>query len=193
VTKSIVITGKALVGLLLGPALLGTAVIAAAKPQPKSKRESVYTNLLGKNCIQTIDQELHCKGLNGWQLEIADEGNIINFRILRPSESNAVLELIGRGLGEKAEWRGTRRRNGFTADAMIVRMRPVEDDDTISSLLYIVKLQASEACLSGIIDIKVNKNANALAQAAADNLPDICSPNPRVIGQSSAATAIFGG
>jgi hypothetical protein len=157
-----------------------------------AKRESRYTDISGKDCLGGAEGMFSCTGIGGWRIGISDEGNIIQVRVAKGKADAKALELTGRGLGEKAEWRGTQLRKGFRADALIVRMRPVEDDDKQSSLLYIVKLNPAGPCLSGLVDAKANRDANALARVAADKLPDICDPAPQVYGQRSAATDMFG-
>jgi hypothetical protein len=172
--------------------VLAAAALVIPTAANAGKRESVYSDMSGAGCTGTADEEFGCKGPSGWWLEIADEGNIIELKVYRKATPAGALQLVGRGLGEKAEWRGTRSKRGFTPDALIIRMRPAEDDGQISSLLYVVKLQANSACLQGIIDAKVNTAANAVARAAADKLPDSCGTNPRVYGERSAATDAFG-
>jgi hypothetical protein len=184
-------SGHSLSAIIVGAMLIAAPPVSSAKDQPKPKRESVYTNLDGKPCIMVDDIEQHCDGVGGWKVEIADTGNVIQFRILRPSVSNTVLELNGRGLGEKAEWRGTGSRAAFAPDAMILQVRPIEEDDQISQLLYVLKLGEAEACLSGIVDARANKNPNQLARAAADLIAEPCGPVPKVFGNISKATSLY--
>jgi hypothetical protein len=172
-------------------AALAAATLALPTAAEAGKRQSVYSDMSGAGCTGTPEDAFGCKGPSGWWLEIGDEGNIIEVEVSRKGQKGG-LRLVGRGLGDKAEWRGTRSKQGFTPDALIIRMRPAEDDGQISSLLYVIKLQANSACLQGIIDAKVNTAANAVARAAADKLPDSCGTNPRVYGERSAATDAFG-
>jgi hypothetical protein len=169
-------------------ALLTIAVQAEAA----AKRESRYTDISGKRCSSGGEGVFSCPGEDGWRIDIADEGNIIQIRVAHAGAGGEPLELTGRGLGEKAEWRGVRLRKGFRADALIVRMRPGEDDLLDSSLLFIVKLNAGGACFSGLVDARANANANRLVRAAADKLTDICDPYPQVYGKRTAATDAFG-
>ncbi len=175
------------VAMFVMTALLATPALPAAK----IKRANAFTDISGKNCVHDQDGALLCKGLNDWQLEIADEGNIIQLRIWRKSAPNTILEFTGRGLGDKAEWRGIQSRAGFTPDALIVRMRPVEDDLMNSSLLYVIRLNPQEACFSGIVDARANADANKLARGAADALTGVCDPHPQVHGKRSKATDLF--
>lgn len=173
-------------------AMLCFALSTPAVPVEAAKRESRYTVISGKGCLGKGEGAYLCNGLGGWQIDIADEGNIIQIRIAGAGTSGEALELTGRGLGEKVEWRGTRSRKGFRADALIVRMRPVEDDLLDSSLLFIVKLNPAGACFSGLVDVRANPDANALARTVADKLPDVCDPVPQVYGKRTAATDGFG-
>jgi hypothetical protein len=173
--------------LIAAAALLATPVL----PAVKAKRANAFTDISGKKCVSDQDGALLCKGLSDWQLEIADEGNIIQLRIWRTSAPNTILEFTGRGLGDKAEWRGMQTREGFSPDALIIRMRPVEDDLLNSSLLYVIRLNPAEACFSGLVDAKANGNAHALARSAADKLPGTCDPHPQIYGKRSKATDLF--
>lgn len=157
-----------------------------------AKRESIYTSTLSEGCAYHVEEEMRCKGASGWNLDISDEGNIITVGVDRPGTTEESLVLTGRWLGDMAEWRGTRSRKGFRADALIVRMRPPEEDEHNSSLLFIIKLNPAGACFSGLVDARANPDANALARAAADKLPDTCDPYPVVYGKVTAATIMFG-
>jgi hypothetical protein len=183
---------KAVSAAVLCMALWATPISSAVKKPPKSKIASVYTDLMNPpSCAGERDGDLTCKGLDGWIFDISDTGNVIFVRIGRPAETNTMLELIGRSLGEKAEWRGVKTGKNFRPGALILRMRPSEDDGQISSFIYILKLQGREACVSAVIDAKANAKANELARAAADKLPDSCSSTPRVVGEGGAAAAAF--
>ncbi len=181
--------------VMLSSALLAIVCLATAPlwSAPKATRESAYTDISGTDCKGSEDNDSSCigVGLQGWELEIMDEGNIIQLAIYRKGQRSEALLLTGRGLGDKAEWRGTRSQKGFRPDALIVRMRPVEDDDRFSSLLYIVKLNPRNACLSGLVDAKANREANGLARSAADKLPDTCPVVPRISGVNTDATFPF--
>jgi hypothetical protein len=174
--------------------VIGVALfaLASASPAAKTKRESIYTSTVNTGCSDNVENEMRCSGADGWYLDISDEGNIITVGVGRQDLTKEPLVLIGRSLGDKAEWRGIRSRKSFRTDALIIRMRPVEDDETTSSLLFIVKLNADGACLHGIVDAKTNREANALARTAADKLPDVCEEYPQVYGKASGATAMYG-
>lgn len=173
-------------------ALLAASIAVPSASAAKAKRESVYTSTVNTGCAEHIPEEMRCKGSGGWYLDISDEGNIITMGVDRAGTTEEKLVLTGRSLGEKAEWRGTRSRKGFRPDALIVRMRPPEDDGQDSSLLYIIKLNPAGACFSGLIDARANADANVLARTAADKLPDVCDPYPQIYGKPTAATAMFG-
>jgi hypothetical protein len=180
---------RIVMGLLAAAAFLTSN---AAVPAYKAKRSSVYTDITGKDCENPMEGELLCPGRSGWRLEIADSGNIIYLRILRGSAPDVTLEIQGRGMGDKVEWRGTRSGASFRADALIIRLRPLEPDEQMSSILHIVKLNAAGACLSAIVDAKGNRNANALARTAADRPVEACEPYPQIFGKQTAATALYG-
>jgi hypothetical protein len=173
--------------------LLMAALLAVpASSAGKSNRHSIYTGTVDVGCTNLIPEEMRCKGAGGWYLDISDEGNIITIGVGHAKATGEPLVLTGRALADKAEWRGTRGRKGFRPDALIFRMRPVEDDLLDNSLLYIIKLNPSGPCFSGLVDARANPDANALARIAADTLPDVCDPYPQVFGKATAATAMFG-
>jgi hypothetical protein len=173
-------------------ALAALATATAATPASKARRESIYTGTVNTGCADRIPEEFRCKGAGGWYLDISDEGNVITVGIDREGTTGEPLVLNGRSLGDKVEWRGTRGRRGFRPDALIIRMRPPEDDEHNSSLLHIIKLNPAGACFSGLVDAKANADANALARTAADKLPDVCDPYPVIYGKATAATALYG-
>jgi hypothetical protein len=166
-----------------------TACLAfAAQQASASTRESIYTADAGTVCAAESKPKARCKSADRWRLGINDTGNIIWLEVYLGKRPDEPFSIIGRGLGEKFEWRGTRSRKGFRPDALIVRMRPQEADDMQSSLLYIIKLNSPVPCLSGIMDAKATPNANAMARVAADKLPDGCDAKPTVYGQRSEVT-----
>jgi hypothetical protein len=170
----------------------GLVAVATALSAAKTKRESVYTDMVNVGCVKNAEYEIRCNGAGEWYLDIGDEGNIITVGVGKAGLKGEPMVLTGRSLGDKAEWRGTRSRRGFNPDALIVRMRPVEDDEQNSSLLFIIKLNPNGACLHGLVDAKVNANANMLARSAADRLPAACEDYPQVYGKASGATSLYG-
>lgn len=163
----------------------------------KNSRNSYYSNLEGPVCQDTDAQgSFRCAGLgswgaSGWYVDINDEGNIITTAIAQYDSKAEALTLMGRGLGEKAEWRGNGTGRYFKADSVIVRMRPVEDDAQISSFLFVSRLQPKGACLIAIVDAKANKDANILARNAADNMAMKCGKAAVVMGIKTEATTAF--
>jgi hypothetical protein len=147
-----------------------------------------YTDMTGTDCTDIGLGELRCKGADGWVLDIADEGNIIELFLRRSGSDNTELRLMGRGLGDRAEWRGVHKSGDFKPYAMIVRMRPVEDDSANTSLLFVVKLTGAKACVRAVVDATANRNANILARKAADNQLKLCGEIPEIMGRRSAAT-----
>lgn len=173
-------------------AAVALLVFPVPVPAAKTKRTSVYTDLTGQDCENPAEGELRCPGHNGWRLDISDSGNIIYLKIYRAEAAETVMEIQGRGMGDKAEWRGIGSGNSFRPDALIIRLRPLEPDEQMSSILHIVKLNAAGACLSAIVDAKANRYANALARTAADRPAEACEPYPQIFGKQTAATALYG-
>jgi hypothetical protein len=164
--KSWMIMAIAVVVLVAGWAMAATL---------KNGRYSFYSELDGPACQKNGGEgSLRCPGLgkwgiSGWYVDINASGNIITASIAQYDSKAGGLTLTGRSLGQKAEWRGSGAGSYFEADSVIVRMRPVEDDDRISSILIVSRLKPKGACVIAIIDAKANKDANVLAQRAADN------------------------
>jgi hypothetical protein len=157
----------------------------------KSARISQYSDTVSNgSCVSLKNEDWRCygpQGKKGWMLDISDTGNVIFTTVRHASAPEKGLALNGRSLGEKVEWRGQQKAGVFQADALIVRMRPSEDDGQISDLLWVVKLNKTGSCLASVVDAKANKEPNTLARVAADKLPDICGAKPRFSGVSSAA------
>ena len=175
------LTATATAGLLLA----GIAVPVGAAVRASAIR---YTDMTGADCIGAEEGALRCKGAGGWILDIADEGNIIELSIRKSGSSVSKLSLTGRALGDKAEWRGGHVGAVFRPYAVIVRMRPVEDDMLSSSLLFVIQLNKDTACLQAVVDARANDNANVLARTAADSRAKPCDAHPEIIGRGSAAT-----
>jgi hypothetical protein len=141
----------------------------------KNGRYSYYSDLDGPACQDNGGEGLlRCPGLgkwgaSGWYVDINDGGNIITASIVQYDSKAEGLTLTGRGLGQKAEWRGSGAGRYFKADSVIMRMRPVEDDHRISSVLIVSRLKPRGACVIAVVDAKASKDANVLAQRAADN------------------------
>jgi hypothetical protein len=172
-----------LVGLLVA-----TTIEAATQ---KAVRTSQYSDT-GNNgtCVESADETWRCYGPQGkksWILDITDEGNVIALMVHHANTSVKNMTLYGRSIGEKAEWRGQKKAGSFQADALIVRMRPAEDDGQVSELLWVVKLNKTGSCLATVVDAKANKEPNVLARAAADKLADACPVKPSISGVSSPA------
>ncbi len=158
--------------------------VGAAARSPATR----YSDMTGADCSGAGDGALVCNGADGWTLDIADEGNIIELAIQKSGSTQTALRLIGRGLGDRAEWRGGQVGGVFRPYAVIVRMRPVEDDVLNTSLLYVIKLNKSAACVRAVVDATANRNANILARKAADNQATPCNAHPEIVGRGSAAT-----
>jgi hypothetical protein len=173
-------------------ALLGLFVMGATDAAiPKLARVSQYTDT-GNNgsCVSLENVDWRCYGPQGkkaWILDVSDTGNVIITTVRHASAPDKGFALTGRSLGEKVEWRGQQKAGVFQADALIVRMRPSEDDGQVSELLWIVKLNKTGSCLAAVVDARANKEPNVLARVAADKLSDVCPAKPRINGVSSAA------
>lgn len=173
---------------MMAAVVLWVATAADAATQ-KPVRTSQYSNTSGNGaCVSLKNQDWRCygpQGKNSWMLDITDTGNVIFTTVRHAAMPDKGLALTGRSLGEKAEWRGQQKAGGFQADALIVRMRPSEDDGQASELLWVVKLNKTGSCLAAVVDAKANKEPNVLARAEADKLADKCPAKPNIGGVSS--------
>jgi hypothetical protein len=185
------------------PFPIRTAIVAAAllsagalSAQTQGAR-SVYTELIGGRCrFVSIDAETkedqvkRCPGHGGAQAFTLSSHTTVSLGLTWSKRQTAKDVVAGWSLGDKIEWRGLTTNKGFEPYAAIVRVI-VKDPDTLRSggaVLAVLRIDSREAtaCAMGYVDVKANKNANALARDSADRLAPtfLCeSDAPTVVGR----------
>ena len=148
----------------------------------KQKIESLYSDLNTKVC-KTIEQSDEgtgsyrgeCKGIGGYKLQVTEGDIRQSIDVIAPNKKKFELDLIGNvstafsSVGEKAEWRVTRKGKTITPTALIVRYNTSENPDDSSKLtsyLVVAKITKNEICITDVI--KPAANANEEARKLAD-------------------------
>lgn len=167
-------------------------VLATASFISAQSIESVYTSLSTKACrtIKSTSAEGGsyvgiCPGVAGYKLQ-SEEGDLRqNLQVITPSGQKHSLELwsvVGSSfsaLGEKAEWRVTRRGAKVTPVALIVRYNVADPEGTGkgTSWLAVAKITAAKICITD--KVAPGPNANVEARVAADKAGSkTCLPLP---------------
>jgi hypothetical protein len=163
------------------PAVALLFILAGEPGAYAQSNQSVYTNLRGKSC-RTIRATSAgagsyvgiCPGVAGYKLQV-EEGDIRqNIQVITPRGQKSSLELwtvVGSSfssLGEKAEWRISRRSGRLVPVALIVRYNLSNPEDSTKSTSYLVvaKISAAKICVTD--KIAPQADANVAARAAAD-------------------------
>ena len=146
------------------------------------KYESVYTNLSDKFC-KTLEQSDEgtgwyrgeCKGVGGYKLQVTEGDIRQSIDVVAPNKKRYELNLTGNvslafsSVGEKAEWRVTRKGKTLVPAALIVRYNASENSEKPeqnTSYLVVVKITKNSACVTDVV--KPSANANAEARRLAD-------------------------
>jgi hypothetical protein len=141
------------------------------------KYESVYTNLSGKSC-KTLEQSDEgtgwyrgeCKGVGGYKLQVTEGDIRQSIDVVAPNKKRYELNLTGNvspafsSVGEKAEWRVTRKGKTIAPVALIVRYNASENSEKPeqnTSYLVVVKITKNSACVTDVVKPSVNANAEA--------------------------------
>ncbi len=162
-----------------------TLVFAVGVSAQQSKIESVYTNLNTKDC-KTLEQSDEgtgfyrgeCPGIGGYKLQVTEGDIRQSIDVVAPNKKIYELDLTGNvstafsSVGEKAEWRVTRRGKTVVPTALIVRYNASEnpDDSTkLTSYLVVAKIAKTEICVTDVVKpgAKANEEARKLADSAA--------------------------
>ena len=148
----------------------------------KVKIESVYTNLNTKDC-KTLEQSEEgagsyrgeCPGIAGFKLQVTEGDIRQSIDVVAPNKKKFELDLTGNvstafsSVGEKAEWRVTRKGKTVVPQALIVRYNASENPDDSSKLtsyLVVAKITKTEICVTDVV--KPGANANEEARKLAD-------------------------
>lgn len=156
--------------------------------------ESVYTDLGDKTC-QTLESTADeggsyrglCDGAGGYKLEVLEGDLRQTINVVAPNKKNYELNLwtiVSSGfssVGDKAEWRVSRKNNKVAPLAFIVRFNVSEnpeDSSKITSYLVISKITDKQICVTDVV--KPGPDANETARQLADaavNKPCRALPN----------------
>ena len=148
------------------------------------KIESIYTDLAGRKCKTTSDDESdvitqECPGVAGYKLVVAERDAQKTINVLSPSGKTYDLDFqdkVSGGLstlGEKAEWRVKRSNGKIQPVGLITRFNfsKTGDEKNLTSYLIVTKFDGNDICVT---DIVKTKNANEKAR----ELADIASTKP---------------
>lgn len=157
---------KASAGLIV-LTMLGSPVLA---------QESAYTPTQGPACRDRGSQSAfniwRCPGPAGYEVEFADEGNIVGVAIGRPDDKRKIGPPVSwrgaeRVFGDKLQWR---LANGVPVAAILRIWRVWTDregnDRTVQELL-VMRVSPEGMCRVGAVDVR-QINANQTAQQLAD-------------------------
>ncbi len=150
-----------------------------------SKIQSVYTSLKTTGC-KTLESKTEgtgwyrgeCTGIGGYKLQVTEGDIRQSIDVIAPNRDKHELDLIGHvsdgfsSVGEKAEWRVTRKGKSTTPIALIIRFNASEnpeDSSKITSYLVVSKITRNQICITDIVkpSAKQNEEAQKLADASA--------------------------
>lgn len=147
-----------------------------------AQNSSVYTNLTGGGCravksdAETGSSETRCRGYGKWSLMVLDDDDRMSVNVLSPDEKQhelnfwTVVTPAFSSLGNRAEWRVQKDGRMLKPVALIVRVNATSEATgrrTRQSYLAVSKITDDEVCV--VEKIGNQKNANQMAQTAADN------------------------
>jgi hypothetical protein len=169
--------------LTLAAVLVLTLSVLSAAPI-----SSVYTSLSGCKTVKTgHDWSVQaCRGVGGYNLQLEYDDARESITIYSPDRQKHPLELwrvVSGGfssVGQKAEWRVTRKKGKVVPIALIVRFNASEnpeDSTKITSYLVVAKITPQKICVTDKIapSATANQEARRAADASADK-PCLESP-----------------
>lgn len=178
-------------------ALVGFAPISAAQ---SAGWRSAYQEIAGTACPdsnpkpakQRADREaaLHvCRPFLGYRVAIHFYPNRHELHVTPPQQGSktATLGFLS-GLGPRIEWLGEPRGGTIAPRALIVRIGAADLGDEKSALLAVMKVTEQAVCLVGVVDVRVNPDANVVARREAERRVDTfrCGADAvDVLGESS--------
>ena len=162
-------------------ALTMAAVFALALTASADSVTSVYSSLSGCKLVKTGEDwsTQACRGVGGYNLQIEYADARDSITVYSPNRQKHPLELwnvIGSGfsnLGEKAEWRVTRKNGKVIPHALIVRFTVSESNgDAVKQVSYlaVAKITPQKICVTDKIapGATANEDARRAADASAD-------------------------
>jgi hypothetical protein len=132
---------------------------------------------------ETDDRTTKCPGLEGYSLLILESDDRVSITIQDRNGGTSPLnfwDIVSptfSTLGEKVEWRMTGRGRHAKPQALIVRVRTVDQSDvakpTPKELLVAVRITDDHSCVTGIVPAS-QPSANLNARRLADNTKAPC-------------------
>ena len=175
--KELALKEKELVSKQIAPAQKNTKTSDTGG----GKIESIYTDLAGRKCKTTSDDESdvitqECPGVAGYKLVVAERDAQKTINVLSPSGKTYDLDFqdkVSGGLstlGKKAEWRVKRSNGKIQPVGLITRFNfsKTGDAKNLTSYLIVTKFDGDNICIT---DIVKTKNANVKARELADIAP----------------------
>jgi hypothetical protein len=172
--------GKAIASLILLSSSLGVSdrrVVA----QDLQGVKSVYTNLTGSQCRQVSVTEpsgsvSRCVGFGKYKLLVLEDDLRVSVNVITPTGKTfplnywQVITPNFSSLGNKAEWRVSKKQGKVTPFALIVRVNAFEfpeQPQKLRSYLAVAKITPNSICV--VDKIPPSSNQNKVARQAADN------------------------
>lgn len=159
----------------------------------QSRMWSIYTDLAESKCRtlevheETGASVQRCPGVGGYKLLALDDDARQSITVVDPAGKEHELDLwtlitpAFSSLGNKAEWRVTRKKGKTIPRALIVRVNASEDPENpkrLTSYLAVARITFDKICVTN--KIRSGAGANQAARRAADtsyNAP--CLPEPK--------------
>jgi hypothetical protein len=143
--------------------------------------DSVYTNLSGSQCRQVSITEpsgsvSRCPGFGKYKLLVLEDDLRVSVNVINPTGKTFKLnywQVITPNfstLGNKAEWRVSKKQGKVTPFALIIRVNAnefPEQPSKVRSYLAVAKITPNQICV--VDKIPPSSNQNKVARQAADN------------------------
>ncbi|PSB03329.1 hypothetical protein [Merismopedia glauca] len=143
--------------------------------------DSIYTNLTGSQCRQVSITEpsgsvSRCVGFGKYKLLVLEDDLRVSVNVITPTGKTfplnywQVITSNFSSLGNKAEWRVSKKQGKVSPFALIIRVNAYEfpeQPEKFRSYLAVAKITANQICV--IDKIPPSANQNQLARQAADN------------------------
>ncbi len=159
-----------------------TLISAVAVSAQRAKTGSIYTSLSEKSC-KVLEQSVEdsgsyraqCAGIAGFKLQVTEGDLRQSIDVIAPNKKRFELDLTGNvstafsSVGEKAEWRVTRKGRYSSPTALIIRYNASENPDDpakMTSYLVIAKITKKAICVTDVV--KPSSDANIKARKLAD-------------------------
>lgn len=164
----------------LAPVLAATFILTltASATAPAT---SVYSSLSGCKLVKTgHDWSVQaCRGVGGYNLQLEYDDARESITVYSPNRQKHPLDLwrvLSGGfssIGQKAEWRVTRKNGKIVPHALIIRFNASEnpeDSSKVTSYLAVAKITPQKICVTDKIapSSTMNEEARRAADASAD-------------------------